>query len=624
VAARTDRRRGGPGERTLGLLLAVMLVAAMSVGSAAGPAAADPGTAEVDCAAHRAARSLPAEGVADAAGAVRVFAIQMKQEVRHVETYGTFEAKVRCLFDDLVRPHLADGSPNLVVYPEYAGLATLAIGSRGAPARAIAEGPTRGTPETYRDSPGILQAFGTLATTYAGPLAHYRTTLAARQLAEDPEAAGDPDRSFALADPRRSILVAATDTVARAFLEPHSRLAREESVHVVSSAALPELTRSDDPADLAALTDPDLVASGQPPADVWVAADARLWNEVWVWSPDEGQTAFSEDRFGPLPPDDPRANVIHINRKAPITPIEQEFLALTEGDMSPENTGPFELDGVDGLRFSIANSLPAFAWGTGPTETGEDLGQELPEGQDPCEGPAWWMRCLDARGTNVVLQTEANPAPWAAYSDPNENWQPLLWMNSSWRHVADETVGFAYSVTPWLVGNLVDLPFDGQISIKRRDNPAPAATRRFVGNRALLEGRDPASAAPFAGDKDEFLVVGPWVLDEDPSAPLAEDRARLAERARAMLAGAGGEFENDYLETAVWADLVPPAAADDPGAAPPGRDGPATAEEARTDRGRSGRGGADRRLPATGTGASVVGLGAMVLAVALRDRRGRW
>jgi hypothetical protein len=477
----------------------------------------------------RADRFLPAEGVADAEGAVRTFALQMKQEVRHVESYGSFAAKVRCLFEDLVRPHLDQDGPNLVVYPEYAGLATIAVGSRGAAARAIAEGPTRGHPDAWRDAPGVLQAFGTIAAAYAGPLEHYRTVVAGRQVVDDPEAAGDPERSFALADPRRAILFAATDTVARAFLTPHAALAREEGVHVVSSAPLPELRRSDDPADLLALSDPDLVAAGETPADVWVAADARVWNEVWVWSPDPGQTAFSRERWGELPADDPRANVVHVNRKAPITPIERDFLDLTEGDMSETNTGPFELDGVPGLRFSVANSLPAFAWGTGPTETGEDLGEPVPDGQDPCASPAWWMRCLDARGTNVVLQTEANPAPWGAYSDPNGNWQPLLWMNSSWRHVADGTVGFAYSVTPWLVGNLVDLPFDGQVSIKRRDNPRPGSVRRFVGNGDLLDGVDPEFGAPFAGDKDEFVVVAPWVLDEDPSRSLSEDRDRLAD-----------------------------------------------------------------------------------------------
>jgi hypothetical protein len=275
-----------------------------------------------------------------------------------------------------------------------------------------------------------------------------------------------------------------------------------------------------------------------------------------------------------------------------------------ECDLSATNTGPFELDGVPGLRFSVANSLPAFAWGTGPTETGEDLGQPLPEGQDPCASPAWWMRCLDARGTNLVLQTEANPAPWAAYSDPNDNWQPLLWMNSSWRHVADDTVGFAYSVTPWLVGNLVDLPFDGQVSIKRRDNPRPAPVRRFVGNRELLDGVDPDFGAPFAGDEDEFVVVAPWVLDEDPALGLAEDRDRLAARARDLLAGSASEHENDYLETAVWADLVPPASSGTDG---PRSGGPGGADDPATPRASAGpsvdRGPvepATRPLPTTG------------------------
>jgi hypothetical protein len=615
--------------------LTLLAVVTMTVWATGAPAAADV-VGDGACAEVRAARFLPAEGVADTDGAVRVFALQMKQEVRHVETYATFEAKVRCLFEDLVRPELAPDRPNLVVYPEYAGLATLAVGSRGAPARAIAAGPTRGSPDTADEAPGVLQAFGSLAATYADELAYYRTVLAARQLTEDPEAAADPERSFALADPRRSILVAATDTLARAFLAPHAELARREGVYVVSSTPLPELRRSEDPADLAALTDPDLLAGGDVPDHVWVATDARVWNEVWVWAPVAGQTAFSRERFGPLPDDDPRANVIHVNRKAPITPIEEEFLALTEGDTSPANTGPFVLDGVPGLRFSIANSLPAFAWGTGPTETGEDLGEPVPDGQDPCETPAWWMRCLEARGTNVVLQTEANPAPWASYSDPNGNWQPLLWMNSSWRHVADPTVGFAYSVTPWLVGNLVDLPFDGQVSIKRRDNPRPGATRRFVGNAELVPDRDPGSAAPFAGDHDEFVVVAPWVLDEEPSLPVAEHRARLAARAEAMLAGAGGEHENNYLETAVWADLVPPDG-DDPDPAGAQVDG--TSRAGVSDGTHQGAHGGDDRgddragaptdsqdgrgvLPATGGGAAWVGLLAMLAAGALRTRSG--
>jgi hypothetical protein len=600
-------------------------------GAAAAPSAASADPTAETCDEARAPDFVPPTGVADDAGTLRVFALQMRQHVRHVETYEDFDTKVRCLFEDQVRDDLATDRPNLVVYPEYAGLATLATGSRGAPARAVAEGPTRGSPDTYQDAPGALQAFGTLAATYADEQAHYRTVMAARQLETDPEAAADPERSFALADPRRMILVATTDTLARAFLEPHARLAREEGVTVVSSTTLPILERSDDAADLAALTDPDLVEAGEEPEDVWVAADARVWNKVLVWSPEPGQTAFSRERFGALPEDDPRANLIHINRKAPITPIEEDFLALSEGDMSEENTGPFEIDGAEGLTFSIANSLPAFAWGTGPTETGEDFGTPLPEGQDPCESPDWWVRCIDARGANVVLQTEANPAPWGAFSDPNENWQPLLWMNSSWRHVADPEVDFAYSVTPWLVGNLVDIPFDGQISIKRRDNPDPGDVRHFVGNAALVEDQDPSYAEPFAGPKDEFVVLGPWVLDDDPDLAPAENRQRLEDRAEAMLAGSGSEHENAYLETAVWADLVPPGPAPDgprPARPDPGapEDTPASGPPAGEGRGPAEPeprqpAGTAPALPATGPPAvTLLGLCALLLGLLSRPR----
>ena len=239
---------------------------------------------------------------------------------------------------------------------------------------------------------------------------------------------------------------------------------------MVSSTTLPVLTRSEGPADLATLSDPDLLAAGEPSENVWVAADAPVWNNVLMFSPEEGQTEFSRERFEELDEDDPRAS----------------------------------------------------------------------------------------------------PGPWAAYSDPAGNWQPLTWMNSSWRHVADPTVDFSYSITPWLVGSLVDIPFDGQVSIKRRDNPEPAEVRRFVGNRHLVAGEDPQRLEVNAGDKDEFVGLGPWVLDADRETQLAQDRERLGERAHAMLAGSGSEHENDYFKTSVWADLVLPVCEADTPPAEPG------------------------------------------------------
>jgi hypothetical protein len=603
------------------LAAATLAGAGTADGSVAPSAGAQPAGAP-DCAPVRAQDFLPSAGVAQPDAVVRVHAIQMKQEIRHVETYDTFARKVRCLFADLVRPELAADLPDLVIYPEYAGLATLGTGSRGAPARAIAEGPTRGHPETWQDAPGAVQAFGTLAATYADEQAHYRTVLAARQAVEDPEAAEDPERSFAAADPRRMILVATTDTVARAYLGPFSRLARDEGVFVVSSAALPELRRSGDPQDVAALADPDLEGV----EEVWVAADARVWNEVHVWAPEPGQTEWSRERYGELETDDPRSNLVHINRKAPTTPIEEDFLALTEGDMSRQNTGPFTLDGVPGLRFSVANSLPAFMWGTRePGGYAADFGEPVPPEQDPCADPEWWVRCLDARGTNVIIQTEANPAPWAEYSDPFENWQPLVWMESSWRHAADPTVAFRYTITPWLVGNLVDIPFDGQANIKRRANPRPYEVRHFVGAGEHVGAQDPATTELFAGPKDEFLVTAPWVLEEDPSLDTASDRERLRERAQAMLAGSDSEHENRYLETAVWADLTAPPARSDPDE-PDARDPheAADGDERRSETVVPGPAGAGAPLPATGAGPGAAGplvLAAVSLLLLRRRRR---
>ena len=53
-----------------------------------------------------------------------------------------------------------------------------------------------------------------------------------------------------------------------------------------------------------------------------------------------------------------------------------------------------------------------------------------------------------------------------------------------------------------------------------------------------------------AGDtrKPEFLALAPWVTEDAPRAALRATAAQLAP-------GSNDALENDYLETAVWADL---------------------------------------------------------------------
>src|SRR5688572_15830053 len=80
-------------------------------------------------------------GVSDAApgpGPLRVFAMQVRQDVRFVETHEAFERRMRCLMERYVVPNRDPSKTDLVVFNEDIGLATLATGSRGAAARAFA------------------------------------------------------------------------------------------------------------------------------------------------------------------------------------------------------------------------------------------------------------------------------------------------------------------------------------------------------------------------------------------------------------------------------------------------------------------------------------------------------
>jgi hypothetical protein len=108
-----------------------------------------------------------------------------------------------------------------------------------------------------------------------------------------------------------------------------------------------------------------------------------------------------------------------------------------------------------------------------------------------------------------------------------------------------------------MVGNLADLVFDGQTAITQRDlrGPRGAGKRRasctYVGNDRFLPAEDPAEYEVYAGPKREFLGLAPWAV---PDAPRDELRAVGA----ALAPGSGAKRENDYLETAVIADLPYP------------------------------------------------------------------
>jgi hypothetical protein len=159
------------------------------------------------------------------------------------------------------------------------------------------------------------------------------------------------------------------------------------------------------------------------------------------------------------------------------------------------------------------------------------------------------MRCLSSLGANLVIQDEANPGRWTG-ADGNgiEKWQPLSWMASTYRAVSDPTVRFAYNVTPMMVGNLADLAFDGQSAITQRGFRGRRRGCHYVGDSTLVPGEDQPSLARYVGSKPDFLALAPWVAPDGPRASLRSVGAALAP-------GSGKPSEDNYLETALIADL---------------------------------------------------------------------
>jgi hypothetical protein len=235
-------------------------------------------------------------------------------------------------------------------------------------------------------------------------------------------------------------------------------------------------------------------------------------------------------------------NVLATNLKVPLTSIE---LAIgfqpgpSHGSAAVANLRPVRLPGTSAW-LGIATSLPAFEYGSPPA------------GVNPCSDTAsYYMRCLDRLGVNIVIQDEANPGQWTG-PDGNgiEQWQPLSWMTSTYRAVADPSVHFAYNVTAMMVGNLSDLVFDGQSAITQRGGTRGPGCH-YIGNARFVPGEDQATLRGDAGIKHGFLALAPWVAPDASRATLRRVGNELAQ-------GSGSPRENGYLETGIVADLPLP------------------------------------------------------------------
>jgi glycerophosphoryl diester phosphodiesterase len=445
-------------------------------------------------------------------GAPRVFAMQFKQEVGNATTYGTFRTKIECMIRQYVVPHMARNRPNVVAFNEDVGLMTLGTGSRGAVARETIAHPDEVASCEDKPAPCVAAvALGQITAAYGPQVAAYRARF--------PDM-GTLEQSF----------VAPTDTYARGWMQTFSDIARRYDVYILGSNTQAVFRESRDPSEIETFRDPDIPR----PESVYVATGPEVYNEVFMWGPHDVQ------KEGPLP----LRNVVATNKKIPVTPFEAT-LQISNGPASgPDgraNLKPFHIPHTD-ARVGFATSLPAFKFGYDYGETPPDV--------RPCADIAeTYMRCLSALGTSVVMQDEANNGRWADLGGQGA-WQPLEWMGSSWRDVTDPGVDIAYNVTPFMVGNLADLVFDGQSSIAQSKR-ARGKGCSYIGNRTFMPGppeNDPAEFRAYAGRKREFLALAHWVRPGSDRDGLRNMSARLAP-------GSGSDLENDYLETALIADL---------------------------------------------------------------------
>ncbi|MDI1443656.1 hypothetical protein [Polyangium sp. 6x1] len=415
----------------------------------------------------------------------RVFVVQPRVDPAHFESYEGYRAHLVGLVQARVSPCLAADRPNVIVFPENTGLSAGFVGSRGQTARASSD-----------EFPAALL---TLGGQYTKPIDFYKSKWPETPLPTQ-------------------ILLGLTDTTWRAFDETNQAIVKETGAWLVSSTTVSGLVeRSEDPAEIEALADPDL----QDGSYVYVARDPAVYNAAFVYGPD---------------------GAIVATRKKPYPILMEEVdLALTPGPLRE----------------------------AAPVEVGP-LGVGIVTGKD-----AWMPDMVDrlaALGADVFFQPEA----FAGWTIPESADEPDAWgpdiLGQSAMAAVQKHGALRYGVVPHLTGNLFDLPFDGQ-SIVVGDAVPGEARRAYVGQNeasGVIEvapwvAPDPAEndpAATLESRRAALRAVGEALLpggaqtnqyvetviaaDLDPALPFPAEAAGAPGALGASQALPGGEAEQSH------------------------------------------------------------------------------
>ena len=206
----------------------------------------------------------------------------------------------------------------------------------------------------------------------------------------------------------------------RAFYETMRDIAAATGAHVVASTNVSgSIERSEAPADVAALADPDLPGAEH----VYVAKDRAIYNTAFVFSPS--------------------GEIIGRARKPYLVDSEEKDLLLTYGAL--RDVAPID---IGFARLGVVTSTDAWM----PDMVGR----------------------LAALGADVFVQPEAFSG-WTIEEVPGaSDWLPDVVKQSGWA-AAQKHAGYRYAVIPHLTGNLFDQVFDGQSAILGDAAPGEAS-----------------------------------------------------------------------------------------------------------------------------------------------------
>jgi predicted amidohydrolase len=334
----------------------------------------------------------------------------------------------------------------------------------------------------------IVGALALVAEQYAPQVAYYQKLY------------GGQDNFTAI----NAIELALTDTMFRAFFNSFSAMARKYNTYVVAGTMGPKIRISHDPKEIALFKDPDL----DQVKEVYMAADKFVYNSAYTFNP--------------------KGEIIGVTDKYHLTSDDIGLMQFSSGSLT---TNPIyqNIGGSEEANLCVAICYDSFF---------DDV-----------------ISFYNDNNCTVLAQPTYNNGAWAAYYNNNPDsqsssyWQPDEWLSSTFGSVAASYENIQYNINAMMVGNLYDMPGDGQSSITQKSDDQ-LTEECFVGLTLPL--------VPPYNYTGKVVGCLPWVMtddDDDQSLSLEERRELLNKRAVEMLPGSGSVYENQYNDAVVAADL---------------------------------------------------------------------